>query len=113
MTSLRDDLGYMRAAAVDAVAILDNATLPELEINREKQAALCYLIIVAGESAASISRRKEHLNYPSIDWARLVGMRNVLVHKHYDTDLSEVIKAINTDHPGLIAAIDAILQDLI
>ena len=112
MPNLRNDLGHMRAAAADAIAILGDDALPELERNREKQAALCYLIIVAGESAARIRVRGEHLNYPDIDWADLIGMRHVLVHRHYDTDLSVVIKAINEDHPTLISASDAILQDL-
>lgn len=112
MPNLRSDLGHMRAAAVEAIAILGDDALPELERNREKQAALCYLIIIAGESAARIRQRQEHWNYPSLDWDDLIGMRHVLVHRHYDTDLSEVIKAITQDHPNLIAAIDAILQDL-
>ena len=112
MPNLRSDLGQMRAAAVDAITILGDATLPELERNREKQAALCYLIIIAGESAARIRQRQEHRNYPGLDWDGLIGMRHVLVHQHFDTDLSEVIEAITEDHPVLIAAIDAILQDL-
>ena len=111
-TTLRDDLGYMRKAAADAVAFLGNTTLRQLEQDPEKQAALCYLAIVAGEMAARISRRDERLADPGIDWARLYRMRNRLAHQPENVNLSIVFDTITEQYPNLIAAIDAILQDL-
>lgn len=112
-TTLRDDLIYMRKAAADAVAILGSATLRQLEQNTEKQAALCYLAIAAGEMAARISQRDEHLAYPGIDWARLYRMRNRLAHQPENVSLVIVFDAVTLRYPNLITAIDAILQDLI
>lgn len=112
MTTLRDDLGRMRAAASDAVAILGNDTLLRLGQNREKQAALCYLAIVAGEMAARISNRDEHLAYPGIDWRKIVAMRNRLAHRPEQVKLPIVFNAVTVRYPNLITAIDAILQDL-
>ena len=112
MPNLRSDLGYMRAAAADAIAILGDITLPELERNREKQAALCYLAIAVGEMAARISHRGEHLAYPGIDWASMYRMRNRLAHRPDNVKLSIVFDTVTVQYPVLISAIDAILQDL-
>lgn len=112
MTTLRDDLGRMRTAAADAITILGNDTLLRLGQNREKQAALCYLAIVTGEMAARISNRKEHFDYPGIDWTRIVDMRNLLAHQPEKVEMSIVFNAVTVRYPNLITAIDAILQDL-
>lgn len=112
MPTLREDLGYMQAAAVDAVAILGDVSLAALEQNREKQAALCYLVIVAGEMSIRISNRDEHLPYPGIDWEQLSGMRNILAHQPENADYTIIIDTITNDYPPLITAIDAILREL-
>ena len=112
MTTLREDLGYMRTAAADAIAILGHYTLLQLERNREKQAALCYLAIVTGEMAARISNRDEHLAYPGIDWRKISDMRNMLAHQPENVKMPIVFDAVTVRYPILIAAIDAILQDL-
>ena len=112
MTTLSEDLGYMRTAAADAIAILGNDTLLQLEQNREKQAALCYLAIVTGEMAARISNRKEHLAYPGIDWRRIADMRNLLAHQPENVKMPIVFDTVTLRYPNLIAAIDAIVQDL-
>ncbi len=112
MLTLRDDLGYMQAAAADAISILGNANLQELERNREKQAALCYLIIVVGESANRVRHRQEHVNYPAIDWDGPINMRNVLVHRHHSVKLDRVFDVITNRFPQLITAINLILLDL-
>ena len=111
-TALQNDLEQMRKAAADAVAILGSATLRQLEQNTEKQAALCYLAIAVGEMAARISHRDEHLAYPSIDWARLYRMRNRIAHQPEKVDLRIVFSTVTVRYPNLIAAIDAIVQDL-
>lgn len=112
-TMLRNDLGHMRTAASDAITILGDATLRQLEGNREKQAALCFLAIVAGEMSSRISHRDENLPYPNINWQQLSAMRNKLAHQPEAADLLIIIDTVRNDYPQLIAHIDAILQDLI
>ena len=111
-TTLQNDLEQMRKAAADAVTILGSATLRQLEQNTEKQAALCYMAIIIGEMAVRISNRYEDENYPGIDWARLSGMRNRIAHRPEKVDLLIVFESVTVHYPNLIAAIDAIVQDL-
>lgn len=111
-TTLQDDLGYMRKAAADAVAILGSATLRQLEQNTEKQASLCYMAVTIGEMAARISKRGAYASYPGIPWRQLSGMRNILAHQPENVNLQNVFEAVTVGYPTLISASDAIIQDL-
>lgn len=102
----------MLAAAIDAISILGGYDLHELQQNREKQAALCYLIIVAGESANRVRESGEHEQYPQIQWHSLAGMRNRLAHQHHRVDFDIVVRTIRVNFPQLVASIEAIFEDL-
>lgn len=114
MTMLGRDLRFMLTAAEDAIVILGDATASDLEHNREKGAALCYLIIAAGETASHISKRGEADRYPDsgIDWAGLISMRNVLAHNPQNVRMLRVRQVVAGRFPALIAAINAILPTL-
>ena len=112
MPLLSENLGYMFAAAIDAINILGGYDLHELQQNREKQAALCYLIIVAGESANRVRESGEHEQYPQIQWHSLAGMRNRLAHQHHRVDFDIVVRTIRVNFPQLVASIEAILEDI-
>ena len=112
MPLLSENLGYMLAAAIDAISILGGYDLHELQQNREKQAALCYLIIVAGESANRVRESGEHEQYPQIQWHSLAGMRNRLAHQHHRVDFDIVVRTVRVNFPQLVASIEAILEDI-
>ena len=112
MPLLSENLGYMLAAALDAISILGGYDLHELQQNREKQAALCYLIIVAGESANRVRESGEHEQYPLIQWHSLAGMRNRLAHQHHRVDFNIVVRTVRVNFPQLVASIEAILEDI-
>ncbi len=112
MPLLSENLGYMLAAALDAIRILGGYDLHELQQNREKQAALCYLIIVAGESANRVRESGEHEQYPQIQWHSLAGMRNRLAHQHHRVDFDIVVRTVRVNFPQLVASIEAILEDI-
>ena len=102
----------MLAAAIDAISILGGYDLHELQQNREKQAALCYLIIVAGESANRVRESGEHEQYPQIQWHSLAGMRNRLAHRHHRVDFDIVVRTVRVNFPQLVGSIEAIFEDL-
>lgn len=55
---------------------------------------------IIGEAAARLSAsfRDAH---PSIPWARVIAMRNVLVHDYFGIDLEEVWQVVERDLPPL------------
>ena len=50
--------------------------------------------------------------YPAIDWYRIKGFRNRIVHDYFGVDLRIVWKIINDQLPDLTSKINSILKDL-
>ena len=109
MPSLYEDLAYMQAAAQDAITAIGGYDLREFQQNREKQAALCYLLVIAGETATRVRNRGEHEMYPEIPWHRLAGMRNRLVHRHHRVNLELVMRLVTARFPHLVLTLNRIL----
>ncbi len=109
MPSLHEDLAYMQAAVQDAISILGDYDIRQLQQNREKQTALCYLLVIAGETATRVRNRGEHETYPEIPWHRLAGMRNRLVHRHHRVNLEMVMGLVFTRFPYLVLNLNRLL----
>lgn len=65
---------------------------------------------IIGEScrAISIEFRQSH---PEIPWARVIGMRNILVHDYFGIDVDVVWEAVSKELPSLLAQVKAALGD--
>ncbi len=49
---------------------------------------------------------------PEIEWPKMIGMRNVLVHGYFDIDLDIVWEAASRDAPALKPGIERLLARL-
>jgi uncharacterized protein with HEPN domain len=72
------------------------------------QDAIIRQLTVLGEAAARVSDagRTEHNQIP---WARIVGLRNVVVHQYDRVSVDEVWAILDDDCPRLAQQLDAIL----
>lgn len=63
---------------------------------------------ILGEAARSLSPalREQH---PEVPWAKIIGMRNVLVHDYFGMDVDIVWSAVERDLPGLECKVEAML----
>lgn len=63
--------------------------------------------------AESTQKLSEDLkaSHPEIDWYRIAGFRNVLVHDYLGVDLEAVWQVIIKDLPGLRRSIHAMLEN--
>lgn len=64
---------------------------------------------VIGEASSQLPEgfRNRH---SSIPWSKIIGMRNILVHRYFGIDTSLVWQAIEVDLPILLETVDAILR---
>lgn len=65
-----------------------------------RQSAVLQKLIVIGEAAAQISTALRD-RYPDIEWRKIVGFRNIVVHKYFAIDLPIVWVAATQDVPDL------------
>ncbi len=66
---------------------------------------------IIGE-AARLLPAEVRAKAPEIEWAKIIGMRNVLVRGYFDIDSEIVWEAATRDVPALRAAIEALLRKL-
>jgi uncharacterized protein with HEPN domain len=63
--------------------------------------------------AESTKNLPDHIkaSHPEIDWRRIIGFRNVLVHDYLGVDIERVWLIIEKDLPGLKQAIEEMIRE--
>jgi len=102
---LRDALDSARAAR-DYLKGVSREQFLEL---REKQDAVMRALEVLGEAAGRLSQEGRDA-LPDVRWRRLVGMRNILIHRYDNVDLDIVYDTVMDNLPKLIERLEAFLD---
>ncbi|MGQ9472749.1 MAG: HepT-like ribonuclease domain-containing protein [Candidatus Caldatribacteriaceae bacterium] len=66
---------------------------------------------IIGEAARALPE-EVRVMAPNIEWPKIIGMRNVLVHGYFDIDLDIVWNAASRDVPVLRPLIEQLLKQL-
>ena len=72
--------------------------------------ALMRRMEVIGEAARRVPEELRS-RYPSIDWPRIVGLRNRLIHEYDTVDLPLLRRIVINELPSLIGQLERILDD--
>jgi len=82
-----------------------------LENNELIQTWTLHHLQIIGEACGRLSQslRDQH---PEMEWPKIIGMRNILVHHYFEIDLGIVKAALEKDLPLLKNRIQGIQQDL-
>jgi uncharacterized protein with HEPN domain len=101
-------LQHMREAAIDALSFIDGYSRDDLENDRRSVFALVKAIEIIGEAASKVSKDCQS-RYPQMPWAKMIGMRNRLVHAYDDVDLDVLWDTVTLALEPLIAELDVII----
>ena len=77
-------------------------------IGMEKLDAACMVIIGLGEAIKTLDKLTDKQllpTYPSIDWKKVMGARDVMAHHYFEVDADEIFSIIKNDIEPLKAAI--------
>ena len=102
-------LGNMRDHAHEAMDLAQGRSQGDLERDRVLSLALTRLVEIVGEAAGRVPPNERH-KYPGIDWARIIGMRNRLIHEYDTVDLAILRLTVKEDLPELVARIEKVLD---
>lgn len=78
-------------------------------IGLEKLDAACMVIIALGEAVKTLDKLTEKQllpTYPSIDWKKVMGARDIMAHHYFEVDADEVFSIIKNDLAPLKEAIE-------
>jgi uncharacterized protein with HEPN domain len=86
----------------------NNLSQEEFYHNIEKQYAVLRALEVIGEATKNLSTELK-TKYPEVDWRRIAGMRDKLIHAYFVVDLPLIWETIQNDIPRLKHQITTIL----
>ena len=101
---------------LESIAIVEKhlkgVTKKEFLKNIEKQDAVIRRIGIIGEAVKNlpVAFKEKH---PEVEWKKLAGMRNILVHEYFGVDLKLAYRIIKKNIPELKVAISEILKKLV
>ena len=73
------------------------------------------VIIALGEAVKTLDKLTEKKllpTYPSIEWKRVMGVRDIMAHHYFEVDAEEVFSIIKNDLSPLKQAIDYFMKQL-
>src|SRR5271165_5933303 len=73
--------------------------------------ALIRCLEVLGEAASKLSP-EVRLRFPNIPCAKMISMRNRLIHAYFDVDLDIVWTTVSEDLPPLLPALESALDQI-
>jgi uncharacterized protein with HEPN domain len=75
-----------------------------------RQEAVIRNLEIIGEASKSVPHEARS-SYPEVDWARIGGLRDVLIHQYFGIDPEIIWDIIQTKLPNLDAQIKKILSE--
>ena len=100
---------------LDAITIIESyaAELTEdsFRQNRLIQDGVIRNLEIIGEATKKLPKRLTN-KYPDIEWKKMAGMRDVLIHDYFGVDLERVWGVVRNRLPDLRENITKILADL-
>ena len=76
--------------------------------------SVCMKLVAIGEAIKNLDKLTDRtllINYPSINWKDIKGMRDIIVHHYFDVDAIVILYSLHHEVPQLYKVIDQILSD--
>jgi len=109
---VRDDVERLRdiEEAIDRIERHTAGDRARFNDDELVQTWVIHHLEIIGEAARALSSefRQRHRD---VQWTRIVGMRNILVHRYFEIDRDVVWSVVQSDLPELKHAVQAMLRD--
>ena len=110
---MKHDIEYLRHIRDECEYILaksDKLAQERFIQNETLKRAFVRSIEIIGEASKNVSN-EFRLKYPNIDWKKIAGMRDVLIHSYFGVDYRIVWDVVKNHVPALYNRIKEILNE--
>ncbi len=107
---MANDLGHVAdivAAARSIKRYVDGRGMDAFFADDFLQSAVLYQLTIVGEACRRVSA-EYRADHPEVEWTKIVGLRNRIVHDYDDVDMDTVWRVIDTELPSLVATLEAL-----
>lgn len=104
-------LQHIYNAILEIESYLVNTDFPSFIENSMMRFACIKQMEIIGEASNHISEETKS-KFSSIQWAQIIGMRNIFVHEYFGIDAALVWEIIKNDLPELKEKIKQILDNM-
>ena len=113
MPSENRDLSYlwdMQKYALEITEIIKGIPHSKFVENKTVRYAVERLLLIVGEAANHVSKefREEH---PELEWAQIIGLRNVLAHEYGEVKMDKIYLAAVKSIPALLEKLSPLLPE--
>jgi uncharacterized protein with HEPN domain len=107
------DLSYlwdMRKYAFEIIEIAGSIPHAKFVENKTVRYAVERLLLIVGEAANHVSQEYQAA-HPEIEWAQIIGLRNVLAHEYGEVKMDKIYLAATTRIPELLEKLRPLLAE--
>jgi uncharacterized protein with HEPN domain len=107
------DLSYlwdMRKYALEIEEIIDDVPHAKFVENKTVRYAIERLLLIIGEAANHVSNEFQD-GHPNIEWAQIIGLRNILAHEYGEVKIDKIYLAATKSIPSLLENLGPLLPE--
>jgi uncharacterized protein with HEPN domain len=106
------DMSYlwdMRKYALEITGFMDGVVHVKFTENKMIRYAVERLLLIVGEAANHVSKEFQE-EHPEIEWAQIIGLRNVLAHEYGEVRVDKIYLAAAKGVPDLLQKLEPLLS---
>jgi uncharacterized protein with HEPN domain len=107
------DISYvwdMQKYALEITEIIDHVPYTKFVGNKTIRYAVERLLLIVGEAANHVSMEFQE-EHPEIEWAQIIGLRNVLAHEYGEVKIDKIYLAATKSIPALLEKLSPLLPE--
>ena len=107
------DMSYlwdMRKYALEITGIINGVPHAKFIENKTIRYAIERLLLIVGEAANHVSKEFQE-KHPEIEWAQIIGLRNILAHEYGEVKMDKIYLAATKSTPTLLENLESLLPE--
>jgi len=97
----------MRKYALEITEIISGIPHARFIENKTVRYAVERLLLIVGEAANHVSKEFQE-DHPEIEWAQIIGLRNILAHEYGEVKMDKIYLAATKSIPVLLQRLEQI-----
>jgi uncharacterized protein with HEPN domain len=100
----------MRKYSLEIAEIIQGVPHANFIENKTIRYAIERLLLIIGEAANHVSKEFQ-ASHPEIEWAQIIGLRNVLAHEYGEVKMDKIYLAATNRIPELLEKLTLVLAE--